>query len=138
MQREADGPVAQYCGNIADAAREARYEQQRKHIAELEAELQHRFELLDEKIAAYQRWVGRRDEFVDKARDGVVLVFGRMKPEAAARQLSEMDEEMAAAIIVKLQPRNASAILSDMDPARAARLASLISKAARSNEGKKP
>lgn len=54
-----------------------------------------------------------------------------MRPDAAASQLVEMDEETAAAVLTKLNPRNASAILSEMPAAPAARLQMTIAGAGR-------
>jgi len=135
-QPERPSLVETYCTNIADAARDARYGQQRQQLELLEAELQQRMDALDQKIAAYQSWVARRNAFIEKARDTLVRVFATMKPEAAARQLAEVEEETAAAILSKLVPRTASAILGDMEPSRAARLAQVMASAARPGEGK--
>jgi flagellar motility protein MotE (MotC chaperone) len=78
-----------------------------------------------------QKWVTRRDEFVKKARDNLVLIYSRMRPDAAAMQLTAMDEETAAAVLLKLEPRTASLILNEMEPAQAARLTGMIGGAAR-------
>jgi flagellar motility protein MotE (MotC chaperone) len=131
---EADPRLArEYCLNIADAAVDARFAWQKKTLADLEAEIAKRVELLETKTAEYQKWLARRDEFSKKAQDSVVTIYARMKPDAAAAQLVVMDEETAAAILAKLDPRNASAILNDMEVTRAARLTATISGAANVN-----
>lgn len=123
--------VRQFCVNVAEATADARYAWQKKTLADLERELDKRLALLEAKAAETRDWLTRRDEFSKKARDGLVLIYARMRPDAAAAQLSAMDEETAAAVLNRLDPRNASVIMSEMDPARAARLTAVIAGAAR-------
>lgn len=130
--------VRQYCVNITNAAADARFAWQKKKLLEIAQELEMRVGLLEEKIAEYRQWVTRRDEFVKKARDNLVLIYSRMRSEAAALQLVEMDEETAAAIMLKLDPRVASTILNEMEPAKAARLTATISGAARETPAARP
>jgi flagellar motility protein MotE (MotC chaperone) len=125
----------QYCVNIADAAADARFAWQKKKLLEIAQELEMRVGLLEEKIAEHRQWVTRRDEFLKKARGNLVLIYSRMRAEAAALQLVAMDEETAAAVLLKLDPRVASTILNEMEPAKAARLTSTISGAAREPRG---
>jgi flagellar motility protein MotE (MotC chaperone) len=117
----------QYCVNIADAAADARFAWQRKVLTDLGQELDKRVTLLEAKTAEYQKWLTRRDEFVKRAQETLVVIYSRMKPDAAAQQLTAMDEETAAAVIIQLDPRTASTILNEMEPAQAARLTSTIS-----------
>ena len=128
----------QYCLNIADAAAEAKFAWQKKVMTELAADLEMRVGLLDEKMAEVQRWVTRRDEFMKKARDNLVLIYSRMRPDAAAMQLVAMDEETAAAVLLKLDPRAAGLILNEMDPAKAARLTATINGAAKDTKEAPP
>lgn len=121
----------QYCFNIADAAKDARYAWQKKTLAEIEQELQKRIALLDERTAEYQKWLARRDEFIRNAEENVVKIYAGMKPDAASVQLTLMNEESAAAVLSKLSTRNASAILNEMEPAKAAKLTMIITGAAK-------
>lgn len=121
----------QYCVNIADAAAEAKVAWQKKALQDVAQDVEKRVARLDAKIAEFQRWVTRRDEFVKKARDGVVLIYSRMRPDAAALQLVAMDEETAAAVMLRLEPKAASIILNEMEPGKAARLTAIINGAAR-------
>lgn len=133
-----DANVAQqYCFNIADAAKDARYAWQKKTLADIELELNKRIALLDERTAEYQKWLARRDEFIRQAEEGVVKIYGSMKADAAATQLTLMQEETAAAILTKLGPRPASAILNEMEAAKAAKLTMIITGAAKLKK-KKP
>jgi flagellar motility protein MotE (MotC chaperone) len=120
-----------YCANIADAAADARFAWQLRELRELDAELQRRIDILEERTAEYREWLARRDAFVQKAQESLVRIFSRMRPDAAASQLAAMDEETAAAVLTKLEPRNASAILNEMPPGPAARLTMTIAGAAK-------
>jgi flagellar motility protein MotE (MotC chaperone) len=135
-RRSDDGPAQdsmarRYCVSIADAAADARYAWQKAKLAEIGEELEKRIALLEEKTAEFQKWVARRDEFVEKARQNLVLIYSRMRPDAAALQLTSMDEETASAVLLALDPRIASKILNDMEPAQAARLTAIIGGAAK-------
>ena len=128
----------QYCVNIANAAADARFAWQKKTLAATEQELEKRIALLEAKTAEFQKWVTRRDEFVKKARDNLVLIYSRMRPDAAAMQLTAMDEETASAVLLRLEPRIASLILNEMEPAQAARLTAIIGGAARTTPAATP
>jgi flagellar motility protein MotE (MotC chaperone) len=124
--------VQQYCTNIANPAAEARFAWQKQALVDIERQLSERIALLDAKMAELQKWVTRRDEFIDKARQNLVQIYTRMRPDAAASQLSAMDEETASAVLLKLEPRTASLILNEMEPTQAARLTTIIGGATRS------
>ena len=49
-----------------------------------------------------------------------------MRPETAATQISQLDDDMAAAVLGQLNPRQASAIFNEIVPERAGKLAALI------------
>jgi flagellar motility protein MotE (MotC chaperone) len=122
------GPRAEeYCANIADAAADARFAWQKKLISDMEQEIAKRIALLEEKMAEYQKWLARRDEFSRKANETLLRIYSRMRPDAAATQLAALDEETAAAVLIKLEPRLASLILNEMESTQAVRLAATIS-----------
>jgi len=127
-----------YCVNIANPAADRRFAWQKKKLLEIAQELEMRVGLLDEKIAEYRQWVTRRDAFLKKAGENLVLIYSRMRADAAALQLVAMDEETAAAILLKLDPRVSSTILNEMDPRKAARLTATISGAAKEAQGARP
>lgn len=116
-----------YCASIANPAADARFAWQKKTLADMEGEIVKRIALLEEKTAEYQKWLTRRDEFSKKANETILLIYARMRPDAAAAQLAALDEETAAAVLTKLEPRTASLILSEMDAAQAVRLTGTIS-----------
>ncbi len=127
-----DASVAeQYCFNIADAAKDARYAWQKKTLADIEEELKKRIAKLEERTAEYKKWLARRDDFIKTAKEQVVAIYAGMKPGIAATQLALMHEESAAAVLTKLKTRNASAILNEMEPQKAARLTMIITGAAK-------
>jgi flagellar motility protein MotE (MotC chaperone) len=61
------------------------------------------------------------------AEDGVVAIYAKMQPEAAAAQMAVMEDSMAVAVLAKLNPRVSSAILNEMDAGKAAKLTDLMS-----------
>lgn len=129
--QEANVPTKnnQYCANIADAASDARFALQKQALADMEKEIEGRIKVLEAKRAEYEEWLKRRNEVLEKADETIVMIYSRMRPDAAALQLMNMDEEIAAAVIAKLNPRAASAVLNEMEPARAAQLANVITDA---------
>jgi flagellar motility protein MotE (MotC chaperone) len=118
----ADGEAAQFCRNISDAASDARFSWQVRVLEQLDAQVKESTARLEIKRAEYEDWLKRREDFLKKVEDGVVEMYGRMRPEAAAPQIASMTEEVALSVLMKLKPRTSSAILSEMEPTRAARL----------------
>ncbi|MET0569004.1 MAG: MgtE protein [Hyphomicrobiaceae bacterium] len=119
-------PAQQYCVNIASAAADARFNWQKKTIGDMERELDDRIARLEAKVAEYQQWLARRDEYAKKAQEQLVGIFARMRPDAAAAQLAAADEETSAAVLSKLDTRVSSTILAEMDPNQAARLTAIM------------
>lgn len=119
-------PAQQYCVNIASAAADARFNWQKKTIGDMERELDDRIAKLEAKVAEYQQWLARRDEYAKKAQEQLVGIFARMRPDAAAAQLAAADEETSAAVLSKLDTRVSSTILAEMDPNQAARLTAIM------------
>lgn len=116
----------QYCVNIRDAAVDARIAWQAETMRELEKQLADQVAALEAKRSEYEMWLRKREEFLRRAREDVVAIYARMRPDAAAGQLAGMDEDTAVAVLAKLNARNAGAILNEMEPARAAQLANRL------------
>ena len=127
---------ATYCENIGDAAIEARDAIRAKYLIELESRIEVRMTALEERRAEVERWMKQREEFIDRAQRSLVDIYTAMRPEAAAKQISILDDLTAAAILVKLKPRTASAILNEIKPIRAARLAGVIAGSAKVEKAK--
>ena len=115
-----------YCRNIADAAKEAKFEWQVKTISELEDALAKRTTELEAKRAEIEIWLKKREDFMALAEERLVGIYSKMRADAASAQINELGEVTAAALLMKLQPRISSAILNEMPAADAARLASLM------------
>jgi flagellar motility protein MotE (MotC chaperone) len=130
VEKPAD-EIERFCGNIADEARDRRYSLQAAELQQLQKDVDDRIKRLEEKRAEYEDWVTRRETFMKQAEANVVQIYTRMRPEAAAGQLTQLRTEMAASILMKLDPRAASVILNEMDMKAAATLTSIMVLAAR-------
>jgi flagellar motility protein MotE (MotC chaperone) len=128
--KSADGGVARYCANVAPLAAEARIAWQTRRLTELEEQIKQRIAELDKKEAEARDWVTKRETMLSSASQGVVAIYSKMEPEAAAAQLASMDDATAAAILSKLTTHAASAILNEMEAAKAGRLTGIMSGAA--------
>lgn len=118
--------VLQFCASTASAAVDARVAWEASRLTELEAKLRQRIAEFEAKRAEYEDWLRKRDEAMKQVTEDVVSIYSRMRPDAAAAQLSVMDDVMAASLLAKLNSRVASAILAEMDPGRAARIANAM------------
>ena len=132
----ADNEVALFCSNVADPAVDARLAWQLKELEKAENQLRERIAEVEAKRAEYEKWMALRDDFLKKAEAGVVEIYSRMKPDAAATQIAGMADETAAAVLAKLSPRSSSAIFNEMETARAAHLADLLGGMRRVDDGK--
>ena len=99
---------------------------QTKRLNELDAQVRQRIADLEKAEAAAHDWIAKREELMKAANEDLVAIYAKMQPENAARQISTMDDRMAAAILGKLKPAAAGAILDEMEAERASRLAGLI------------
>jgi flagellar motility protein MotE (MotC chaperone) len=129
--------VMQFCSNNAAIAGQARIAWEAAKLKDLEMKLRQRVAELEAKRAEYEEWLRKRDEALKKAEENIVLIYSKMRPEAAAQQLAAMDDDIAAAVLTKLKPGNASAILNEMDPGRAARLTATMVGTNTATDGKK-
>ncbi|WP_258045701.1 MotE family protein [Mesorhizobium sp. NBSH29] len=123
--------IERFCSNIADAARDRRYMLQAQELETLRADIDKRMQALDQKRVEYEEWLKRRNDFLASAEDGVVKIYARMKPDAAAERLAEVSPELAAAILMKLDSRQAGVILNEMERTSAATLTGIMASAAR-------
>jgi flagellar motility protein MotE (MotC chaperone) len=127
MAAPMSGDAARFCANIGDAANDARVAWEARTLKELKSEVEEKTAALEAKRAELADLVKKRDAFREMAEKAVVDIYAKMRPDAAAAQLSVVDPETAAAVLAKLKARVAGAILAEMDAPRAATLASLIS-----------
>ena len=130
--------IKAFCANIADSARDQRYLLQKEELEKLQAQVDQRIVLLEKRKGEYETWLKQRNEFLKMAEAGLVDIFKKMKPDAAAGQLELVDANLASAIIMKLSPTQSSLILSEMDAKKAAKLTSIISAASSRNTPRNP
>lgn len=123
----ADDDAVHFCAAVAPSIAEARIALQQKRLAELDEQLRQRIADLEKAEGAARDWIARRNSLIAAANDNLVAIFARMEAEAAARQLSVMDDRVAAAILGKLKPNAAGAILDEMEAGRASRLVGMLS-----------
>jgi len=126
--------IRRFCTNIADAARDRRYSLQRMELETLQSDIEGRIAALEAKRSEYEAWLKRRDDFLEQAQGGLVDIYGRMRPDAAAERLAELRVDLAAAILMKLDSRQASVILNEMNPKVAATLTAVIASASRTED----
>jgi flagellar motility protein MotE (MotC chaperone) len=108
------------CSHIANVAREARNELQQKQLLELEQRVRQRLSELEAKKSELESMLEKHDALVRKADQSLVDVYSRIRPEAAAAQMANLEEEQAASLLMQLRPKFSSAILNEMEPAHAA------------------
>lgn len=123
--------VGEFCANITDAARDRRHALQLQELEGLRKDIDSRIAQLEAKRAEYEEWLNRREEFMESAEAGVVDIYSRMKADAAAERLAEVEPSLAAAILMKLNTRQAGVILNEMNRKAAAELTGIMAAAAR-------
>ena len=130
--------IREFCTNIADAARDQRYLLQKQELESLQKDVDERIKTLEARRAEYEDWLKRRNDFLKSAEGGVVEIYRKMKPDAAAAQLAELKPEIASAIVMKLPPRQSSTILGEMPADKAAALTRILVSATDPNTSKDP
>jgi flagellar motility protein MotE (MotC chaperone) len=118
--------ASRYCVNVAPSVAEARIAWQIRRLSDLDAQVKQRIADLEKAEASARQWVDKREALLSAASDQLTAIYAKMEPESAARQISDMDDRMAAAILGKLKPRVASAILNEMEAERASKLAAML------------
>lgn len=130
--------IQQFCSSIADSARDQRYLLQKQELEKLQADVDARIAVLEKRREEYEDWLSRRNAFMKQAEGNLVEIYKKMKPDAAAPQLQEIDTILAAAIIMKLPARQSSLILSEMKADKAAMVAAIMSSAGDPTTSKDP
>lgn len=130
--------IRKFCDNIADAAKDKRYLLQREELHKLQSQVDERIDALKVQRDDYKNWLDKRNDFLNKAEAGLVEIFKKMKPDAAAKQLEIIDHNIAAALIMKLSPRLSSQIFNEMKAETAATLATIIASAVDQDIGETP
>lgn len=115
-----------YCEAIADQAKDARIAWQMRALFDVEHQMKAKITELDAKIAELRMWVKRRDEILQRAEGHVVNIYANMRPDAAALQLTSLDDETAVSILLQMKARKASSVLAELASERAAYLTDLM------------
>jgi len=136
--RTAREEIKAFCANIADAARDQRYQLQKDELTKLQADVNDRIAVLEKRKAEYEDWLNRRNAFLKQAEAGLVDIYKKMKPDAAAAQMDLLDPNLVSAVIMKLKPSQASLILSEMEPKKAAMITAIMSAASDSSTPRNP
>ena len=123
-------PAEQYCSNVLDEATAAQLAHQKSVLEQAQRELDARIKEISLRTDELKAWIKKREDFTAQASESLVQIYGKMKPDSAARQLAVMNDFVAAAIMSKLSPKISSQILSEMDAAKAAKLSAVIASAA--------
>ena len=128
-----------YCDNIAAVAAEARFAWQTRKLTELQSQVTEKVAELEKKQAELQASLARRDAAMKRAQETLIAIYAKMQPDAAAAQLSVLDDELAAAVLAQLGARQSSAILNEISPERAERLVGTMTSLPKDDkaEGKK-
>lgn len=126
------------CAQIAASAEAIRIDRRRLELASLEKEIGARLSMLESKQQELRFVLDRLDSFERKTSEALIGLYARMKPEAAAAQLSQLDADVAAGIMLQLKAKVSSAILGEMDAPHGAALAKKISQLRRTTDGKQP
>lgn len=138
IEQAISADIQAYCTNIADEARDRRYLLQKQNLETLRVEIDERIVQLEQRRAEYEDWLARRNEFLDKAKAGLVDIYKGMRPDAAAERLELVGPEIAAAIIMQLDARMAAEILNEMETQMAATLTSVIASAGDKTTSRNP
>lgn len=115
-----------YCANVADKARDARYFLQAESLKQLQQKLQDETAKLEQKRVEVEALIKQRDDEMKKARRELVDIYAKVKPDVAAVQLAMLPPETAASVIRQLKPQGASVIMNEMKPEVAAAIAVLL------------
>lgn len=118
--------VDRFCEKAVPSVQEFRILTQKKELDALDKKLKERIEALDKLSKSTQELLDRREQQMSKANESVVAIYAKSDPEAAAKQLDEMQDDFAAAILSKLPPQRAGAILGEMNASKASKIVNVM------------
>jgi flagellar motility protein MotE (MotC chaperone) len=135
---KADKETHELCANIAASIEQERLIRQQKALGDIEAQIKSRLAALQAKETEVGARIERLEAFEKKADESLIAFYAGMKPDAAAAQLAELDEDIAAGILLKLKTKASSAILNEMQADRGAALIKRIGRLKQIADGKSP
>lgn len=112
----------EYCGTVVRVAASAKIAAQEAKLRELEKLARQRGDELDMKRRELEAAIAKYESLLNKATETLVLVYSKMKPDAAAAQFAVLEDDVAVALLVRLNPKASSQILSEMAASRSAGL----------------
>lgn len=118
--------VRKYCFGNANMIMNGRIVWQKQQLKTMSVKLAKQVKLLEKKILLLKKLKTSLKKDRASASAKVVDIFSRMRPDAAALQLSAMPVNKAKRILLALQAKKSSLILNEMTPNKAARLAELL------------
>lgn len=116
----------QYCRVVGNDAFAAKLAEERRRAEDLKRRIEAKIGELEAATAEQKRWLQLRKEFQEKATGNLVAVYALMDAEAAAQRLTDVTDDVAAAILLKLPPKATSAILAEMQSDKAGRLTAYL------------
>jgi len=116
----------QYCRVVGNDALAAKLAEERRRAEDLKRQIETKIGELEAATAEQKKWLQLRKEFQEKATDNLVAVYALMDAEAAAQRLTNVTDDVAAAILLKLPAKATSAILAEMQSDKAGRLTAYL------------
>jgi len=91
-----DTALQQNCVNVCKRRDCSAHGLPGKELSELEQRLEHKLTEIQTRRQELKELLDRYDAFTNKADDTVIDIYSKMKPESAASQLANLDDESAA------------------------------------------
>lgn len=126
--------IERFCEMTAPSVAELRIAAQRRELEALDKKIVEQIVALNRLAREAEEWIAKRDKLASKADKDVVAIYAKSDPESAAKQLDEMQDDAAVAILRRLSPQLASSILGEMNATRASRIVSAMRGAAPDGE----
>ena len=118
--------IRTYCENNIPNSDEGRRAWQFQQLKELEARIDDKATKLDILRRTVEEMIMSQKKAETRANDVLVALYARMRPDAAAAQMSSMDAGVAGVILSALDPNIASKIVNEMESDVAARITQTI------------
>lgn len=118
--------IKKYCKANTKSITLAKIAWQRAKLKKIGSQLDGKITILNKKVAAYQTLLKSISEQRRLVKERVVKIYVAMRPDAAAVQLSRMEEDTAIKVLSLMDAKRASLIMNEMHPPKAAKLAELL------------
>src|SRR5690349_10634039 len=91
VEESEEETVINYCLNISDKVAEVRLARQTQALKALESRLDEKTRKLEQRQEELKQWIRQRNELQNAAEAGLVSIYATMDPEAAAKQMANLD-----------------------------------------------